>query len=115
MNRIDKELLVKFCFSKYSYSGYKLDTLKDIPYKVQINKKDTTTPIGKIYVLLENRRSHELSSYDFEYNAQREIIKCIEHYEWDDNGIDVIADYNQFVSTSDEKKSKVEDTEGTTI
>lgn len=103
MNRIDKELLVKFCFSKYSYSNYKLDTLKDIPYKVQINKKDTTTPIGKIYVLLEDRRSHELSSYDFKYNAQREIISCIEHYEFDDEGIEVIDNYNQFVSMAEER------------
>ncbi len=100
MNRIDKELLVKFCFSKYSYSNYKLDTLKDIPYKVQINKKDTTTPIGKIYVLLEDRRSHELSSYDFKYNAQREIISCIEHYEFDDEGIEVIDEYKQYLCTS---------------
>ena len=102
MNRIDKELLVKFCFSKYSYSGYKLDTLKDIPYKVQINKNDTTTPIGQIYVLLENRHSHELSSYEFKYNALREIISCIEHYEYDDKGVEVIDSFNQFASMTEE-------------
>lgn len=103
MNRIDKELLVKFCFSKYSYSNYKLDTLKDIHYKVLVNKNDKTTPIGQIYVLLENRSSHELSSYEFKYNVQREIVSCIEHYEFDDKGMEVIDKYNQFVSMTEEK------------
>ena len=103
MNRIDKELLVKFCFSKYSYTDYKLDTLKNTYYKVMININDTTTPIGQVYILLENRKSHELSSYEFKYNKQREIVSCIEHYEFDDKGVEVIDQYNQFVSTTEEK------------
>ena len=103
MNIINKELLVKFCFSKYSYSDYKLDTLKNIYYKVLVNKNDATTPIGQIYVLLENRKSHELSSYEFKYNSQREIVSCIEHYEFDDNGVEVMDQYNQFVRMTEEK------------
>lgn len=103
MYRIDKELLLKFCFSKYSYTDYKLDTLNNTYYKVMVNKNDKTTPIGQVYVLLENRKSHELSSYEFKYNVQREVVSCIEHYEFDDNGVEVIDMYNEFVSQTEEK------------
>ena len=103
MNRIDQQLLVKFCFSKYTHSDYELYIVRDINYKLLDNKNDKTTPIGHIHVLLENRKSHELSSYEFKYNAQREIISCIEHYEFDDEGVEVIDKYNQFASQTEEK------------
>ena len=97
MNRIDKEGLVKFCFSKYPHVRYRLGALEDRSFRVEINKEDKETAIGNICVQLENRHSYELVRFDFEYNAINEIVKSTLREEREDKRRDITNEYKQYL------------------
>ena len=99
MNRIDKELLVKFCFSKCPHEIYRLDALEDRSFRVEINKEDKETAIGNICVQLENRHSYELARFDFEYNAINEIVNCTLCDEMGDKRKDITNEYKRYLIT----------------